>query len=146
MSLPAPTLRERTRVNKDKKKVTWKEAIQAERGSARPQSLSFPWRESWRNRKGKQMKTGRMKETKGTKEEQRPLLSQASLNSKKGVCQNDNLVVKEQNLPVPLPVNFQAGCEGQLKDLHLDAKVKTRSSLRWDQWTRRQLLGRGAVP
>ena len=90
--------------------------------------------------------TGRMKETKETKEEQRLLLSKASLNSKKGVCQKDNLLEKEQSLPVPLPVNFQPGCEVPLQDLHLDAKVKTRSSLRWDQWTRRQLLGRGASP
>ena len=89
------------------------------------------------------MKTGRMKEV---KEEQVPLLPQSSRSSKREVYLKDNLVKKEENLPVPLPVNYQAGCEVKLTDLHLDAKVKTQARPRWGEWTKKRIFGRGAVP
>ena len=52
------------------------------------------------------MKTGRIKETKESKEmkeEQQPLLSKTSPNSKKGAYSRSNLMEKEQGLPAPLP-------------------------------------------
>ena len=59
MSLSTLTLKEKSRVNRDKKRVTWKEMLQTERElTARPQSLHFSWKKAWRNRKGGQMKTG----------------------------------------------------------------------------------------